>query len=122
MNYHHEYLIAEGLRPLWLDYPRELIDLILTGRGHLIPWHLLESEYAVTEIGALAQRYDRNLVPFAYRQDNDDLACFEKYCGTEVKIIHNHASKGWEDEGSYPSFSAWLEAVEAESIDWLRNS
>lgn len=113
-----DYLLDSKHRPSWLEYPKALVDLVEAGEVHFVPWHILEVEYVVPEVSALAWRYGRKLVPFAYRQNNDDLACFECSFGDQVKIVHNHATKGWEDEASYPNFSEWLKAVEAEMEEW----
>ena len=52
------------------------------------------------------------VVPFANRQDNDDVACFDLDRGG-ISIIHDFASVGWEQREVYPTFYAWLrQAVE----------
>ena len=113
-----DYLVSAERLPSWFEYPSELISLVDSGRVNLTPWHILEAIYAYPEIEALRDRYQRNLVPFAYRQDNDDLACIEKEAKGKVLIIHNHASKGFEDEGSFETFASWLEAAESEMESW----
>jgi len=65
-------------------------------RVDLTPWFLIKSEIATQIRKRFAETYQRDLVPFAHRQDNDDTACFEKGFGDEVKIIHDFASPGWE--------------------------
>lgn len=113
-----KYLIEQSKRPSWLEYPQELLQLLVDNRIHMTPWHLLEAEFAISGIKALAESYNRQLVPFAFRQDNDDLACFEMSFGCEVIIIHNHASKGWEDEIRYSNIFEWLKSVELDMADW----
>lgn len=114
-----KFLIGEAERPSWLVYPKELVHLVSVGATQFIPWRILEAEYALPEAGRLKERYDRELVPFAYRQDNDDLACLEQGSDDRVKIIHNHASKGWENEREYSSFDAWLDSVKEQMSEWL---
>lgn len=36
------------------------------------------------------------VIPFARRDDNDDIACFEVGKGKSVQIIHDFASEGFE--------------------------
>lgn len=113
-----KFLIGEAERPSWLVYPEELVRLVSKGSTQLIPWRILEAEYALPEANRLKERYDRDLVPFAYRQDTDDLACFEQGSDERVKIIHNHASKGWENEREHESFDGWLKTVKEQMSEW----
>jgi hypothetical protein len=64
----------------------------------------------VDRSNGLKERYpDRKLVPFARRQDNDDVACWDlaKGGGT-VTIIHDYASPGWEQRDEFSGFNDWL--------------
>jgi hypothetical protein len=58
------------------------------------------------------------LVPFADRQDNDDVACWERGGADAVVIIHDFASPGFEDEGSFEDVGAWFRAAVEETLDW----
>jgi hypothetical protein len=49
----------------------------------------------------------RVLVPFAKRQDNDDVACWDVPTG-KVAVIHDSADPGWEARGEFSGFYAWL--------------
>jgi hypothetical protein len=52
------------------------------------------------------------LVPFARREDNDDVACWEPM-SPRVVVIHDFASPGFEDRGGFADFNGWLrQAVE----------
>jgi hypothetical protein len=56
----------------------------------------------------MRQRYPlRKLVPFARRQDDDDVACFDLDRGA-VAIVHDYASPGWEGNAEFADFRAWL--------------
>jgi hypothetical protein len=47
-------------------------------------------------------------VPFARRQDNDDVACWDSD-GHDVAVVHDFATPGWEQRGHrFPNFTAWL--------------
>lgn len=79
------------------------------------PWHLLEGEQLWERNRGLKEAYpSRTLVPFARRQDNDDVACWEPGSGDGVVVVvHDFASPGWEDHGQFASFYDWLrQAVE----------
>ena len=90
-------------------------------------WYLMNSEQIDIRINGLKSRYpNRKLVPFARRDDNDDIACFEVDKGERVQIIHDFASVGYEQRGEYDSFKDWVKAAIEElmnmdniDIDWL---
>ena len=65
--------------------------------------------------------YDTNqwlnkLIPFARRDDNDDIACFEVGKGQRIQIIHDFASEGYEQRGEYNSFGEWMKVMVDELI------
>ncbi len=113
-----KYIIPIEIRPKWVEYPSEFIKLLNSERIDLTPWHIIEYEFSLREHFLLEKRYGRLLLPFAIRQDNDDTACLEKGFGQSIKIIHNYASKGWENVSSFSTFSDWLQDVEEEMKDW----
>ena len=68
---------------------------------------------------SLAERYpNRELFPFAYRQDNDDVASWSKDAGEKVFIIHDFASPGWEDEGAFENVWSWFRSAIEETALW----
>lgn len=55
---------------------------------------------------------DRKLIPFARREDNDDVACWDLVAG-DVVLIHDFSSPGYEQRKRYADFYGWLrEAIE----------
>jgi hypothetical protein len=99
-------------RPVWLQYPHSFCRLVDQQLIHITPWHILEGRQALARFLGLAVRYPtRELFPFAYRQDNDDVGCWAKGRGEKVFIIHDFASPGWEDEGTYDDVWAWFRAA-----------
>jgi hypothetical protein len=99
----NDYLLSGDGKPDWLIYPNELVDMIRLGRVKLVPWHLDKADASFREYLRLKSRLGRDLVPFAYRQDREDLACFEK-------------GKG------HPSFADWLRDAELEAASWSRGT
>lgn len=114
-----EHLLPPVRRPEWFTYPSGLLKMVDEGKTGITPWHLMKSEWVAKAIPELFNRYGRTVVPFAHRQNNDDIAVFEKGTGDKVLVIHNFAAKGEEIEEEYPDFQAWLDAAEAESLDWF---
>jgi hypothetical protein len=71
-----------------------------------------------TRFRALQQRYTtRRLVPFAFRQDNDDVACWDADPGS-VMIIHDYASPSYEQRAEFPDFYAWFRQAIEDFIDF----
>jgi hypothetical protein len=101
-------------------YPPSFVRVVELGLTNLEPWHVLEGASLRERQDGLAQRYPtRELVPFAVRQDNDDVACWDLARGGDrVVVIHDFASPGWEDRGEYPDFYAWLRQAVEDLIDF----
>ena len=79
----------------------------------------MEAERALAHAQGLAKRYpSRELFPFAYRQDNDDVACWSRDEGEKVFVIHDFASAGWEDEAKFDDVWAWFRSAVEETIAW----
>jgi hypothetical protein len=96
------FLLPPDDRPAWLEYPHSFQRIAEQQLIHVTPWHIMEGPRALTQWRGLAQRYPtRELFPFAYRQDNDDVACWERGMGEKVFVIHDFASPGWENEGGF---------------------
>jgi hypothetical protein len=117
----HNPILPESERPEWLHYPQELLDLVRSGRMPLVPWHLDRADAAASTYRRFQSHLGRDLVPFAFRQDREDLACFEKGSGEKVLVIHDNTDPGYEDEGEYATFSHWLRDVEAEAAEWAED-
>ena len=116
---HGAFIVPEDQRPSWLKYPTAILRLVEQGLIHLTPWHLMEADRALARARGLSERYpSRQLFPFAYRQDNDDVACLAKDEGQRVFVIHDFAEAGWEDEGTFDDVWAWFRSAVEETIEW----
>ncbi|TLW94759.1 hypothetical protein FFT09_02475 [Saccharomonospora piscinae] len=99
--------------PEGFDYPAEFIRVVELGLTDLEPWWIFDGDQLRRRAIGLRERYPaRQLVPFARRQDNDDVACWDLDNGN-VAVVHDLASPGWEQRGGFPDFNAWLrQAIE----------
>jgi hypothetical protein len=105
-------LLSDEELPPGFTYPRQFIHLTELGLLDLEPWYILQSNALRESKAGLASRYpERNLVPFARRQDKDDIACWVGSDSQQVFVIHDFASAGWEQR-----------AVHAEFYDWFRQA
>jgi hypothetical protein len=69
-------------------YPPEFVRGVELGLIDLEPWHVLEGGQLRERFRGLAERYPaRTLVPFACRQDNDDVACWDLRIGEGARVI-----------------------------------
>ena len=103
-----DLLTIEDL-PGRFEYPRSFIRIVELGLTSLEPWWILQGEPLRTKLFGLRERFPaRILVPFAARQDNDDVAAFDLANNSKVTIVHDYASPGWERDEVFPSFYAWL--------------
>ena len=81
-------------------------------------WYLMSKEQVEKRIKGLKERYpDRELVPFARRDDSDDIACFDIKKNSKVQIIHDFASAGYEQRKEYNTFWEWFKEAIQEMID-----
>lgn len=101
--------LEESELPVGIEYPGALKRLVERGVVYLEPWYLLEQGQARERFSGLKERFPgKDLVPFARREDNDDVACLAPSCRGKVVVIHDFSSDGWERR------------VELEFYDWLR--
>ena len=100
--------------PTGFTYPRQFEHIVELGLLDLEPWYVLQGTALRDTKAGLAQRYpDRQLVPFARRQDNDDVACWQTGERENVFVIHDFASAAWEQRAVFASFYDWLrQAIE----------
>ncbi|MBE7464607.1 MAG: hypothetical protein HS116_14110 [Planctomycetes bacterium] len=107
-------LFSSAELPVGFGYPRQFEHIVELGLLDLEPWYVLHGKALRDAKAGLAQRYpERQLVPFARRQDNDDVACWQAGDSESVFVIHDFASVGWEQSASFASFYEWLrQAIE----------
>jgi hypothetical protein len=109
-------LITAGELPKDFTYPREFVRVVELGLTRLDPWWIIQGDVLRGLHRDLRERYPtRELIPFAKRRDNDDIACWEAGGSYEIVVIHDFASPGWEDRQRrrFPNFNAWFrQAIE----------
>lgn len=99
-------------------YPRAFVRLVELDLTSLEPWWILEGDQLRRRSEGLRERYpNRTLTPFAARQDNDDVACWDG-AAARVVVIHDFASPGWEEHAEFDNFAAWLRAAVEDFLDW----
>lgn len=106
--------LTEKELPKWFNYPQQFLRIVELGLVNLEPWTVLMDEPLRNRFKGLQERYpNRQLLPFARREDNDDVACWEQDRGELVVIVHDFASPGYENVAEYDGFWEWFrEAVE----------
>jgi hypothetical protein len=99
-----------------VSLPEGLLRIVEQNLVDLTPWHVMPREDAVKRLHGLRQRYARKYIPFARRQDNDDLACIDPARPEEIVIVHDFASDGTELRKRFDSFWDWFRAAVDEMI------
>ena len=111
---------VELLRPedvdVPLEYPDGLRRVAQQGLANLTPWHLMDRETAKQRLQGLRGRYKAKYVPFARRQDNDDIACIDPARPGHVILVHDFASEGHERRRDFDSFWEWFRAAVEDMI------
>lgn len=107
------------------QYPKSFIKTISTvPEVDLEPWWFIVFEDGDVNYWhhTLKSLYpQRDLIPFAKFNANDDIACFDGNDNSgdpQVLIIHAYAAVGWELHGSYKTFSDWLAAATETHKTW----
>lgn len=101
-------LLSTGDLPEGFEYPREFIRAVELGLTNIEPWWIIDGDRLRTRFSGLRERYSsRSLIPFAVRQDNDDVACWDADAG-KVVIVHDFASPGYEQRAELPDFYSWF--------------
>ena len=91
--------------------PEGLLRIVNQNLTDLTPWHVMPRDLAVQRLRGLRLRYSHKYVPFARRQDNDDLACLDPGHPGEIVVIHDFASEGTELRKRFDSFWDWFRAA-----------
>lgn len=114
-----QFELAPHERPNGLVYPQIYLRLVESGAVAIAPWHLFIAAQQLQHRAGLHARYpDRNLFPFARRQDNDDIACWDLGAPPNVVIIHDFASPGHEQRGSFATTCDWLRQALEDFIEF----
>jgi hypothetical protein len=104
-------LLSPGDLDVLVRMPDELIRITSQGLSNLSPWHVMPRELAKKRMKGLRERYRTQYVPFARRQDNDDLACIDPGQPEAVVVIHDFSTEGAEHVAAYETFWSWFRAA-----------
>jgi hypothetical protein len=87
--------------PGWFEYPKPFRPIVRLELVDLEPWFIINGARVEERMQGLKTRYrPRDLVPFARRGDNDDVACWERGRGEAVILIHDFTTPGYEEIGT----------------------
>lgn len=112
-------LLDESVLPKGFEYPKPILKAISLNLVDFDFWYIMNKEQMMYRYEGMKSRYpNRTLIPFARRDDNDDVACFEMGCGEEVKIIHDFATSGYEQRTIYKTFWDWFKSAIDEMIEY----
>lgn len=112
-------LLQKKLDVNGFKYPEAFLKAIELNLLDFDLWYIMDEDRVLNRIKGLRERYpNRKLIPFARRDDNDDIACFEVEKGEKVQIIHDFASLGYEQRKEYEDFWKWLENAIHEMIKY----
>jgi hypothetical protein len=102
--------------PAEFSYPPEFLRVLELELTSLDPWWIIEGDVLRATASGIKDRYPaRRLIPFAKREDNDEVACFD-LDNVRVSVIHDFADPGWEERASFPDFASWLHAAVDEML------
>lgn len=112
-------LLNEEELPVGFYYPAGFKRIVSQGLLDFDPWVILQDDKLTTRFNGIKNRYpSRKLIPFARREDNDDVACWEVNKPGKVIIIHDFASEGFENIKEIESFWGWLRSAVEATIEY----
>jgi hypothetical protein len=111
-------LLTDPERPRWFVSPHPYARLIDQHLTDLTPWYFLEKPRMLKYADELKRRYGVSRLPFARRQDNDDVACFEEGRGPAVVLIHDGAASGSEVRSQFSDVWGWFRYAVEQMIEW----
>ncbi|MBR2555668.1 MAG: hypothetical protein IKE94_12475 [Aeriscardovia sp.] len=81
-------------------------------------WYFIPNDQLENRFVGIRKRYpSRRYIPFARRDDCDDIACFEEGKGDIVFIVHDYASEGTEERSQYVDVWEWFKDAVFELIN-----
>jgi hypothetical protein len=98
--------------------PEGLVRVVEQNLVNLAPWHIMGRDLARKRLRSLRERYRTSYVPFAFRQDNDDLAVLVPETPGRVLTIHDFSAEGAELISEYSTFWDWFRAAVEEMIQF----
>ena len=108
--------------PDWFHYPDNFLRIVEQGLLDFDPWIILTGAQLRTRFSGIKERFPtRELVPFARREDNDDVACWDKDKPGAVMIIHDFSGLGYENKVELHSFWDWLRSALEATIEYEGN-
>ncbi|UHM89759.1 hypothetical protein [Rahnella victoriana] len=114
-----EKLLTDSELPTWFSYPDSFKRIFEQGLIDFDPWIIMDDARLRVRYEGIKKRYpSRELIPFARREDNDDVACWERSKNGKVIIIHDFASEGYEDVKELDSFWDWLRSALEATIEY----
>ena len=104
--------------PDGFSYPPEFVRVVEPGLANLEPWWIMTGDPLRDRHAGLARRYpERVLVPFARRQDNDDVACWD-VDRRKLVVIHDFTAAGSEERDEFVDFYGWLRRAVEDLIEF----
>lgn len=104
------------------EYPEAYQKIVELNLVDFDVWYLIESEQATRRYYDLKERYpNRQLIPFARRDDSDDIACFEIGKGGKVELIHDFTTEGFEQRKEFQDLWEWVEFAVKEMSEFNRD-
>lgn len=101
------------------SYPEEFLYIIDLNLINFEIWSFFSYESALSRMKGLKTRYpEGKVVPFAKRNDNDDIACFDIET-REVFVIHDFSCDGYKNRKVYRDFQTWFKVCIDDMFEYI---
>jgi hypothetical protein len=114
-------LLKETELPNGFKYPDEFIWMLDLPITNLKPWIFHSGVGLKSRYEGIKKRYPkRSLIPFAFRQDCDEVACWDLEDNNKVKIIEDFTRANPNEDVIYDNFFQWLKQAIVDMIDFCK--
>jgi hypothetical protein len=112
-------LIDEKELPARFKYPKEFLWVLDIPLSNLKPWIFHSGEGLKSRYEGIKKRYpDRLLIPFAFRQDCDEVACWDLNDNNKIKVIEDYTRANPFEDVEYNTFLDWLKQAVEDMIEF----
>lgn len=114
-------LLSENDLPAGFKYPKEFLWVLNLPVTNLKPWVFHSGIALQKRFEGMKERYpDRILIPFAFRQDCDEVACWDLNDHCKVKVIEDFTKANIKEDIVYATFLDWFAQAVNDMIDFCQ--
>lgn len=114
-------LLSEKDLPEGFKYPADFLWIVNLPITNLKPWIFHSGIGLQKRFEGIKERYpNRKLIPFAFRQDCDEVACWDLHDKGRIKVIEDFSRANIAEDIVYDTFFDWLQQAMHDMIEFCK--